>query len=166
MKCKYFKDVVIILIYIIICIPAVFANKDPNKISVIENRGLAKKPSLESIKDLNLEYVTQLEAYIDDNIGFKQEAILLKTGVLYSIFKRLNVPNYFMGKDENLFYSFGNGQISNYQGKLHLTKEEVERLSVDLDILNESVKNRGGFFCLCLFLTKKGYILSFIQTVY
>lgn len=156
MKDKYLKRIAIFAVCITICLPSVFANKDPNKISIIENRGLARRPSLESIKDWDSEYVKQLEAYIDDNIGFKQEAILLKTGVLYSIFEKLNVPNYYIGKEQNLFYSQGMDQIRNYQGKSLFTEEEVERLSAALDLWSEFVQKCGGDFFFMPIPDKEG----------
>lgn len=161
MKFKYIKNAVILGVCIIICLPSMFANKDPNKISVIENRGLTKRPSLESIKDWDSDYVSQLEAYIDDNIGFKQEAILLKTGVWYSIFRKLNVPNYYIGKQQNLFYSQGMDQIRNYQGKLLFTEEEVSRLSTVLDLWSEFVQKRGGNFFFMPIPDKEGVYPEF-----
>lgn len=156
MKYKNIKKIVILVVCIIICLPSIFTNRDSNKVSVIENRGLVRKPSLENINDLNSEYVSQLEAYIDDNIGFKQEAILLKTGVFYAMFKKLNVPNYYVGKEQNLFYSSGMDQIRNYQGKSLLTGEEVKRLSVALDLWSEFIQMLGGDFFFMPIPDKEG----------
>lgn len=139
-----------------IVMPLMMINTNPNKVSITENRGLLKKPSLKETGGFNSEFVKRFEAYVDDNIGFKQEAIILKINTLYRLFDKLDIPNYFMGDNENLYYSNGLHNIQNFQGKQRLTKDETEIIIGSIEYWNHWTQNSGAEFIFMPLPDKEG----------
>lgn len=161
MNQKNRKIMAIVFVCIIFCLPAIFANRENDKVSVTENRGLARFPVLEDAGGFNKEYMDKLETYIDDNIGFKQNAVILKIGLLYACFQKLDVPNYYIGKEQNLFYSDGMNQIHNYQGKNLFSEEEASLLAEKLDGWNQLVREQNGLFLFMPVPDKEGVYSEF-----
>lgn len=146
----------IVVCSIVIVLPLVMINTNPDKISVTENRGLAQRPSLFENGGFNTEFVKKFEAYIDDNIGFKQEAIVLKIDVLYRLFDKLDIPNYYMGSNENLYYSNGMDGIHNYQGIVEYSEVETKRIIESINNWSSWTRNSGAEFMFMPIPDKEG----------
>lgn len=118
---------VIFIIFLII--PLLLFNHDPEAVSFLENKKLASKPKLMVDHELNTEYLKQLEAYIDDNIGMKQEAIQANLLILYKLFHTLDVPNYMMGKEGNIFYTNNGYAPQVWSGTIHFSEGEKQAMT-------------------------------------
>ncbi len=126
---KAMSIVYTIIFIIFLIIPLLLFNHDPEAVSFLENKKLASKPKLMVDHELNTEYLKQLEAYIDDNIGMKQEAIQANLLILYKLFHTLDVPNYMMGKAENIFYTNNGYAPQVWSGTIHFSEEEKQAMT-------------------------------------
>lgn len=88
-----------------IYLPFLLINHDANVVSVLANKKLAVKPKLILEGKINKDFISEYEIYIDDNIGFKQEAIEWNILIMKSIFNVLDIKDYFIGEDDNIFFT-------------------------------------------------------------
>lgn len=98
---KLLKIVTVLLFAAVIAVPLCFLNTTPDAISEIDNRKLAGNP-FETAGDLTVN----LENYINDRIGFRDEAITAYTILNDRLFGKMVHPSYSYGKDG---YVFGAG---------------------------------------------------------
>ncbi len=154
---KTFYVLSIIIFAMVIYLPLIFFNTDPQKISVIENKRLASFPKFRTADGkLNYSFLSEFEAYINDNIGFKQEAVVEDITVSYKLFHKLKVPNYILGKDENLFYtSFGNDIIT-LHGKNLFPETELNKLCQGYSKMGNFFENTGAKFYMMTIPNKEG----------
>lgn len=144
---KAFEIILIIIFILVISIPLIFINKDPNKISVVENKNLAKFPSYyTSAGNLNTSFISEFENYISDNIGFKQDLVVADIALEFKIFNKMKVPNFIMGKDENVFYTSGGVGIDTYQGKNILSDDKLIELGQGYSNMQLYFENSGADF--------------------
>ena len=114
-------------LYILIFSLGVFLKKD-RKFSDLENRNLTLKPSITFEKVKTGEYTEEIEAYLSDQIIFKDDLVRLSTSV-----------KHFMG------YSLMNGVYVERDGS-YLTdfRYDEDKLSKNIGYINDFVdKNKG-----------------------
>lgn len=146
---KKIMDIAIILIFIgIIAIPLVCFNKNPNKILTTENRGTTQAPKmfLEDGKTLNIHFISQFDKYVNDNLGFKEKAVVFRLIQMYQLFHKVDIPNYMMGKEEHLFYTNDGLMIQTFQQKDLFTEEQKERFYNALKDTNNFFESTGAKF--------------------
>ncbi|BCJ93386.1 hypothetical protein acsn021_09550 [Anaerocolumna cellulosilytica] len=137
----------IIIFLMIIVAPLVFINKNADKISIVENKKLASFPRIyNSDGKLNYTFLTEFESFIDDNIGFKEDVVIGDIALNYKIFKKLKVPNFIIGKEENLFYTSGGADIITIQGKNLFSDSKLEELSQGFTYMKEYFESKGADF--------------------
>ena len=100
---RVIKSILICLFLICILIPLVFFNFTPNSVSEIDNRNLTENPFS---SDSNGDLTTNLENYVNDRIGFRDDMILTYTLLNDRLFGKMVHPSYVYGKDG---YVFGSG---------------------------------------------------------
>jgi hypothetical protein len=97
----------IVLFLLVLVLPALTINRDPEKILILENRRVAQNP-LHSDSDIEFHGTEELVYYtgefLNDNIGFREFASVTNEVGMYSMFRRMNTPYDLTGKDHNLFY--------------------------------------------------------------
>lgn len=100
----------IVIFALMLSLPILFINHEENKASKIENKMLAQRPEL-YLEDgsLNKLYIAEFEDYFNDNIGFKEEALIVNILLKDKIFGILDIPNWLVGEEGNLFYTSGGG---------------------------------------------------------
>lgn len=126
-KVKRRINILSILIFVlIISLPIIFLNKNPEKISVVENKKLTSFPKL-YINDgkLNYSFISEFEDFIDDNIGFKEKSIQLTAKYQYYLFNRIVKPDIIQGKEGHMFY-VSDYMITDFQGRASLSQEDLE----------------------------------------
>lgn len=144
---RIFSIISISIFILVIAMPLIFINKDPNKISIVENKKLATFPKLYSVDgNLNTSFISEFENYISENIGFKQEAVVADIALEYKLFNKIKVPNYIMGKDENLFYTSGGAGIDTYQGKNLLSEDRLYKLGQAYSNMQSYFESTGSVF--------------------
>ncbi len=95
------KRIGILFFAVVIIIPLIFFNVDLDSVSLIDNRKLAGNPFKEEGS-----IITNIENFISDRIGFRDEAITAYTVFHDKLFGEMVHPSYVYGKDG---YVFGSG---------------------------------------------------------
>lgn len=100
---KILKRITILAFCIVLLIPIFTFNTEENSISEIDNRTLAENPlTIEASED----FTTDVENYVNDRIGFRNEMILTYTVLNDKLFGKMVHPAYTYGKNG---YVFGAG---------------------------------------------------------
>ncbi len=102
MKC--IRIITVVVFACIIVLPAVFFNFTPNVASSIDNRMLTEFPLTDGAAGSDL--TAELESYVNDRIGFRDEMIIGYTVLNDRLFGKMVHPSYSYGKDG---YVFGAG---------------------------------------------------------
>lgn len=127
-----------------ICLPLLFFNHEEGKVSEIENKTLAQKPELYLVDgNLNASYISEFENYFNDNVGFKEEALAVNILAKYKLFGVLDIPNWLLGKDGNLFYTTGGEDIATYTGKNVYSEETMQQITENLGYMNQYFEQQG-----------------------
>lgn len=104
---KLLKRITIFVFCIVLLIPIFTFNTEKDAISEIDNRVLAENPlAVESSED----FTTDVENYVNDRIGLRNEMILAYTVLNDKLFGKMVHPSYTYGKDG---YVFGAGMNVN-----------------------------------------------------
>ncbi|MGT2964378.1 alginate O-acetyltransferase AlgX-related protein [Streptococcus acidominimus] len=104
---KIIKILTIIVFSLIILIPVVTFRSAPHISSEIDNRMLAENSfSQELLKDSEADLTHNIEEYVNDRIGFRDEMILAYTILNDGLFGKMVHPSYRYGKEG---YVFGAG---------------------------------------------------------
>lgn len=101
---KVIKSLVIILFFTILITPMLFFNFQENYKSEIDNRMLANNPfnNISEIKN-PAELGSRLSSYINDRIGFRNEAISSYNLINNNLFRIMEHPYYMKGQDGYIF---------------------------------------------------------------
>ncbi len=102
MKC--IRIITVVVFACIIVLPVVFFNFTPNVASSIDNRMLTEFPLTDGAAGSDL--TAELESYVNDRIGFRDEMIIGYTVLNDRLFGKMVHPSYSYGKDD---YVFGAG---------------------------------------------------------
>ena len=100
MKQKLVNTVFIIAFMACMIVPAAYLNTKEMQISTIDNKLLTEWPGL----DLTLKTNTQVEDYLNDRIGFREQAIEAYTELNDKLFHVMVHPLFMYGKDGQIFY--------------------------------------------------------------
>ena len=100
---KIFKIFFIFFFIVSISISGIFFNFTPQAISEIDNRMLAENPFKNNTEG---DLTKNIENYVNDRIGFRDEMILSYTVLNDKLFNKMVHPSYTYGKDG---YVFGAG---------------------------------------------------------
>lgn len=103
---KLIKALTAIIFSLIILIPVAAFNFQPNTASAIDNRMLAENPFSRESMENNSDLTENIENYINDRIGFRDDMILGYTLFNDRVFGKMVHPSYKYGKDG---YVFGAG---------------------------------------------------------
>lgn len=104
---KLLKKITILVFCIILLVPIFTFNMKKDAISEIDNRVLAENPlTVESSED----FTTNMENYVNDRIGLRNEMILAYTVLNDKLFGKMVHPSYTYGQDG---YVFGAGLEAN-----------------------------------------------------
>ena len=114
------KSFVIIVFVLMILTPVAMMNTEPNSISKIDNRALAKFPFGEDAPKGDM--TKNIENYVQDRIGFREEMILAFTMLNDTLFGKMVHPTYCYGKDG---YIFLNIEPNVHYGEYHACFAEM-----------------------------------------
>ena len=147
--------VFIIVFAFMISLPLLFHNRQEGKVSKTENRVLAAKPSLFQEDGT----IPEFEAYVDDNIGFKEQALAANIILKYRLFHVLDIPDWILGKDNNLFYTSGGEDIRTYAGQNAYSKADLKSMAANLENMNQYFE-RLGCYTYNMFIPNKEAVYS------
>ncbi len=110
---KTLRIITALLFVAVIAVPLVFFNFTPDAVSVIDNRKLTENPFT-----LDGDLTTNLQNYVNDRIGLRDEAITAYTILNDKLFGKMVHPSYTYGKNG---YVFGAGLTTeNDFGDFHI----------------------------------------------
>ncbi len=150
---KIFKSIIVILFLFVIFIPIIFFNFKPQSVSEIDNRMLTENPFS---SDSNGDLTKNIENYINDRIGFRDEMILSYTVLNDTLFNKMVHPSYVYGKDG---YVFGAGlTTSGLFSDYHITFADM------VAELQEYCESRGVPFLFVFNPAKPAVLSEYVPT--
>ena len=112
-----------------------------------EKRRLAVFPTLMTENGINAAYGKNFESWFDDRFFLRKQIIHLFDKYRYSLSMDEN-PKALIGKDDWAFYK-GDNSVSNYQNATLLSQDELEKITANLnDIQNFAKQNDQRFVLL------------------
>ena len=99
---KKLQIVWIVLFFLLLMLPVVFFEWEENVVSEIDNRQLTNNPFGENAQ-AGADLTTQLEQYVQDRIGFRDQMISGYTQLNDKLFHKMIHPLYEYGKDGYVF---------------------------------------------------------------
>lgn len=99
---KKLQIVWIVLFFLLLMLPVVFFEWEENVVSEIDNRQLTNNPFGENATE-GADLTTQLEQYVQDRIGFRDQMISGYTQLNDKLFHKMIHPLYEYGKDGYIF---------------------------------------------------------------
>lgn len=141
-------NVIFITIFLLcISLPYLFAHRvKEDRVSTMENRMLAKYPSLFSAEGtLNREYISEYEAWLDDNLRGRNVLVEVNSTLQYQLFNRIVKSDTIEGKDHWLFASAPT-QILEYQHLNLLSESELALYITNMQKLSNYLKEKGIAF--------------------
>lgn len=109
---KKIRNIYLFIVLLILLLPIIFFNTETDSISKIDNRKLTENPFelSELSTSLNQKVFPNLENYVKDRIGFRDNMIEYYTLFNDNFFRKMVHPSYSYGKDG---YVFGAGITTN-----------------------------------------------------
>jgi len=149
MKKNIANYIFIAIFMLVLVVPFATMNFKPNQTSDIDNKILAEFPEITP----STETVEGLEQYVDDRVGFREEAIGFYTTAVDKIFGVMIHPLFMYGKDGHIFYKDPD-YIAAYQ-RLNTDEEYLGSLTDFLVKTDEYLKEKNIKFLYFLCPDKK-----------
>ena len=120
------KKCFLVIVLIMIIIPIMFFNYEKDSVSIVDNRMLTE------LTDFKMNTVNQ---YINDRIGFREEAIEVYNDLNEKIFNVSTNPQLMMGEEGNLYPKISSIETFNdYHHNLLKTIKRIQNYCEDRDI--------------------------------
>lgn len=149
MKKNIADKIFIFAFLLILIVPFVTMNFKKNQTSEIDNKVLTEFPEL----TVSSETIEELEKYVDDRVGFREQAIALYTSAVDKMFGVMIHPLFMYGKDGHIFYK-DKDYISAYQ-RLNTDDEYLDSFTDFLKSTNDYLHGKGIQFLYYLCPDKK-----------
>lgn len=123
-----------------------------SEISKKENRKLAVFPALFETSTVNWKYFSQINDYLQDRFGFRNELININTKIQYEVLGRRGNSRALFGKDGWIFYidpNYGNNYADFMKQNL-VDKQTVEKFVKELKTRADWCKQNGIQFIFVL----------------
>ncbi len=135
----------IILFFVIISAPFLFANFSSGEASGQENRNLAGVPELIVDGKLNENFSTDTENWLMDNMGFREALIRCNASLQYDLFHRLDSQTYYLGQKGDLNYATPE-MILDYAHANLRSEDEVKKISDSYQTISDYLNQHGSQF--------------------
>jgi hypothetical protein len=103
---KKIQMILVILFFAVIVLPALFFNRDNDRVLLWEFRTVNTFPEISSFSETDAR--TKIEGWLGDNIGFKDAATYIHGIIQYKLFDNILNTHILQGKNGQLFYVNGN----------------------------------------------------------
>lgn len=145
------KEKIFIAIFMLILIvPFATMNFKPHQTSDIDNKVLTEFPDF---SDFSSETINQIEDYVNDRIGFREQAIYAYTEAIDKVFSVMIHPLFMYGKDGHIYYK-DKDYIAAYQ-RLNTDEEYLGSFTDYLVKTNNYLEEKGIKFVYFLCPDKK-----------
>lgn len=136
---RIFNIIFISIFLLILFIPLFFLDLENDRVSVQENRMLAKYPLLSDIRSNPITFIHDFESWLKDSTGFREFSLFL-----YNFVEKNKKLSGFWYKDgqyiiligdhgHHYFADYNGFLISKFQGKQFLTNHQLESLAYKLE---------------------------------
>ncbi len=142
---KISNIIFIILFFVMLCTPLLFANFIGGETSNVENRYLANFPQLVKDGSLNHEFSADVESWLMDNMGFRKEMIMANARLQFGVFGKFSTDNHCIGRNGDLNYA----SPSMFVDYAHLnlrSPEEVQRIAQSYQTVSDYMNEQGAQF--------------------
>lgn len=147
---KKISNIVFIAIFMaFLIVPVIFMNTKENQISQIDNKTLTEWPGLSA----SLETRDEIENYINDRIGFREQAIEVYTELNDDLFDVMVHPLFMYGKEGHIYYK-DPSYITAYQ-RLNTDPEYLDAFVDYIDKTSDYFKEKNIPFVFFLCPDKK-----------
>lgn len=103
---KYIRIFVVAIFIAMMFVPLLCMNTQPEVASEIDNRMLAENPFSPEVRNReDADLTDDIDSYLSDRIGFRDEMLLANTVINDSLFGKMDHPTYAYGKDGYVFFS-------------------------------------------------------------
>ncbi len=149
MKNKVLNIVFIILFMAVLIVPMIFLNTKKNQISEIDNKSLTEWPGFK----WNLSSREEIENYLNDRIGFREQAIEAYIELNDKLFHVMVHPLFMYGEEGHIYFKEPS-YIAGYQ-RLNTDKEYLDSMVDFLQKTNDYLASKGIPFLYYLCPDKK-----------
>ena len=158
MKAKI-RDICFALAFMLVFVmPLVFFDFVGGKISLQENRVLARRPPMSYILQSPSDFVQQFDAYFTDNVGFRENIIGAYNRINRSIGQGYYLDGasvVFIGKEGHHFHSRYNQITPIYQGEPWLGDTQLKDLSLRLNQIDSYIASMNIPFIMMICTDKE-----------
>jgi len=145
-------------------LPLVFVDLKQDRISVMENRRLANRPSLSELKNDPGKFINDFDAWFKDSAGFREKFISLYKIIdgAFSMNYYLDGPSIvFIGKQGHHFHTYYNLLLPIYQGKRWLNDVQLDELSLKLNKIGQYLRGKNIHFVVMLCADKESIYFEY-----
>ncbi|MCR4656768.1 MAG: hypothetical protein K5770_11150 [Lachnospiraceae bacterium] len=149
MKEKLSNIIFIAVFLAALIVPALFINREPLQISEIDNELLTEWPGL----DFTMSNVEELENYVDDRIGFREQVVSAYIYLNDRLFHVMTHPLFMYGEEGHIYYK-DPSYITAYQ-RLNTNEKWIDGFVEFLSQTNDYLKSKNIDFLYYLCPDKK-----------
>lgn len=129
---RVLKKLYVAVFILVLFIPFLLAHREENRVAEGENRYYANVPRFfEEDGRINLEYIQDFEAWINDNARFRSLFREIKVTALYKVFNYLDLEDARVGTNLELYGSNEN-EINTMQGRNLLSDQDLNTYEKNL----------------------------------
>jgi len=160
---RFFNICFIFIFLLMISFPLVFIDlSSGDRVSVPENRTLAKFPNMNDLKHHQGQFIRDFDAWFKDSTGFRQQFL-----ALYNVITQDNWLNgvkftdgtylFLVGEQGNLFWAGPADRLLTqfFQGKPYLSDEQLETMAVKLEKVKKYLDKQGIPFIVMFYTMKE-----------
>lgn len=146
MRNKLLKVVFVVLFMTCIMVPLVTTDFRSGGISVAENRNLAKFPDLFKDGNLNRDYMSEIETWVNDHVGLRSDIVTANAKIQYNLYKVLaNNSNNYLGPNNELNYATQE-MLRDYQHFNYYSDEDIDRITEAFQTISDYAESKGCEF--------------------
>ena len=130
-----------------ITIPLLATNLRKNKISEAENRTLTQRAEIYNEDGtLNPNFTSDFEAWINDNIGFRSQMVVMNAKIQYYLFDVLsNNSDMYLGPNGEFNYATA-AMLKDYQHFNLYTEDKLQEIANSFQYINDYIESKGAKF--------------------
>lgn len=137
--------------FLILVVPLLKSDFVGGKVSNTENRKYAKQAKLyDENGKINKDFTGDFEAWINDNIGFREKIYKANAVMQWKIFDNIDKEDYYIGRNGDYIFARAS-MISRFQGKDLLADEKVDEIISSYEAVNDwlAEKNIQFYYMQC-----------------
>lgn len=139
MKDKISSIYLVVAFAVIITLPMICFEHKEDAVSYVQAKTLAAKPAVYAEGKWNADFWEEFQQYVGDRIGFRDDAVAAVLVLKYYFFGVLDIPDFSMGSNQNIYYSNQFDQIDVYDGKSKYTMDEMSEMAQNVEGMQQAL---------------------------